>query len=61
MAKIEDTKRLKKIPNTTIRIKHIKLASDVFKELNIKTNKSAECFFMEANLKNYCNNLNFAD
>ncbi|MGB5507237.1 MAG: D-alanine--D-alanine ligase [Sulfurovum sp.] len=57
-AKKDDTEELKKIVDNDMKIKLIKLATDVFNGLgirdygriDIKTNKAGECFFMEANL-----------
>lgn len=57
-AKKDDSEELKKIRDTTLKIKLTKLASEVFIALkvrdygriDIKTNKAGECFFMEANL-----------
>lgn len=57
-AKTEDTEELKKVTDTDLKNRLIHLASDAFiglgardfGRIDIKTNRTGECFFMEANL-----------
>ena len=57
-AKTDNTEQLKKVLNHRLRVKLTKMATDVFyglkvrdfARIDIKTNQSGECYFMEVNL-----------